>query len=292
MSLGYIYAFITIILFGSWAVPTRTLKISPLTQAFWLTVGHLLLSLVIFLFTFHTIPPSEFILSFIAGILWGIGIFSGYVAIRYLGITRALGIWVPVVIIVSTLWGLLFFGEAMKLGTGKTFLTILGVIILTIAAVTIIFSMKGEEKVNKKFLKLGIIAALTLGFFHGSYFVPLHASHLSIFVTFVPLSIGMVLATGLLAMIQKQKFIYDKVSTARMLLAGLLLGTANYTALLTIQYIGVSQGYPLVQLGIVVNTLWGIFLFKEITTTKSKILIAIGIAVSLLGVIILNNAKN
>jgi glucose uptake protein GlcU len=292
MSLGYIFAIITIILFGSWVLATKTLKISPLTQAFWLTVGHLLLSLVIFLFTFQTIPLFEFILSFIAGVLWGIGIFSGYVAIRHLGIARAMGIWVPVVIIVSTLWGLIFFGEAMKLGVDKTLLTILGVIVLIIATVTIIFSMKGEEKVNKKFMKLGIIAALTLGFFHGSYFVPLHASQLSIFVTFVPLSIGMVLATGLLAMIQKQKFIYDKVSTARMLLAGLLLGTANYTALLTIQYIGVSQGYPLVQLGIVVNTLWGIFLFKEITTTKSKILIVIGIAVSLLGVIILSHAKS
>jgi glucose uptake protein len=292
MSIGYIFALVTIILFGSWAVATKTLKISPLAQAFWLTVGHLLLSLVIFLFTFQIIPPSEFIMPFIAGVLWGIGIFSVYVAIRHLGITRAMGIWVPVVIIVSTLWGLIFFGEAMKLGVDKTLLTILGVIVLTIATVAIIFSMKGEEKVNKKFMKVGILAALAVGFFHGSFFVPLHASHLSIFVTFVPLSIGMVLTTGLLAMIQKQKFIYDKVSTARMLLAGLLLGTGNYTAVLTTQYIGVSQGYPLTQLCIVVNTLWGIFLFKEITKTKNKIFIAIGIAISLVGVIILSNAKS
>lgn len=180
----------------------------------------------------------------------------------------------------------------MKLGTAKSFLTILGVTVLTIAAVAIIFSMKGEEKGTKKFLKLGIIAALTLGIFHGSYFVPLRASHLSISVTFVPMTIGMVLTTGFLAKIQKQKILYDKLSTGRMIMAGLLLGGGNYAALLTTQHLGVSQGYPLTQLAIIVNTLWGVFVFKEITRTKSKILIAVGIFISLVGILILNKAQN
>jgi glucose uptake protein len=289
VNLGYIFAFLTILLFGSWAVPTKTLKINPIAQAFWLTVGHFLLSSIIFLFVFQTIPLKQFLPPFLAGIIWGVGIFSGYVAIRHLGITRALGIWVPVVIIVSTLWGLLFFGEAAKLGSGKLILTLLGISLLIVATLAVISTLKGEKKITM--VKVGILAALILGIFHGSYFVPLRASNLSIFVTFLPLTIGMVITTAILAKIQHVKFIYDKFSTLRMILAGLLLGGGNYLALLTVQSIGVAQGYPLTQLGIIVNTLWGVFVFKEITGIKSKIIIAVGILLAIIGAVVLNQAR-
>ena len=76
-----------------------------------------------------------------------------------------------------------------------------------------------------------------------------------------------------------------------MILAGLILGGGNHTALLTIKYLGVAQGYPLTQLGIIVNTLWGALVFKEVTTKKGKILIALGVTIALVGAIILNSAR-
>ena len=289
MSLGIIFAFLTILLFGSWAVPTKTLEIDPKIKAFWLTIGHFLLSSVIFVFAFQLIPVKEVITSLIAGILWGVGILSAYVGIKHLGITRAIGIWIPVVIIVSATWGFLFFGEAKILGPEKLLSSIFGIILLIIAALAIIASNKRGDKLGN--IKIGILAALLLGVLHGSYFIPLRVSNLPIFVTFLPLTIGMIIATSFAVFTKKLPVRYDLTSTFRMILSGLILGAGNYTALLTIQYLGVSQGYPLTQLAIIVNTLWGILFFKEVTTLKGKIVIAVGVILAIIGAIILNSAK-
>ena len=289
MNVGIIFAGLTILLFGSWPVPTKTLNIEPKTKAFWLTFGHLLLSTIVFIFVLQPIPFKDFVGPFIAGIFWGIGITLGYVGIKNLGITRALSIWIPIVAIVSSLWGLIFFGEARALGLGKLLLTIFAILLLITAALIVIFSSKGEEKLRN--VKVGILASIVLGVTHGSFFVPLQTSSLPIFVTFFPLAIGMFSTLFLIIILQKVKIRYNVVGTARMILAGLILGGGNYTALLTIKYLGVAQGYPLTQLGIIVNALWGMLLFKEVTTLRGKILIAIAIAIAIVGAVVLNYSR-
>lgn len=289
MNPGLIFAILTILLFGSWAVPTKTLKIDPRIQAFWLTIGHFLLSVVIFLFFIQPLSLTQSFGPLIAGVLWAIGITSGYVGIKHLGITRALGIWIPIVLIVSALWGLIFFGEARLLGTAKLAQTILAIGLFIAASLAVILSAKGEEKLGN--VKLGVLTSITLGLIHGSFFVPLRTSNLPIYVSFLPLTIGMIGATSLIVFVRKLKIAFDPLSIFRMILAGLILGGGNYTALLTIQYLGVAQGYPLTQLGIIINTLWGTLVFKEVTTTKGKILIATGVIIALLGAFIINSAR-
>lgn len=75
-----------------------------------------------------------------------------------------------------------------------------------------------------------------------------------------------------------------------MISAGIILGAGNYAALLTIQSLGVAQGYPLTQLGIIINTLWGVLYFKEVTSQKTIILITISIFLALVGIFVLNKA--
>jgi len=72
----------------------------------------------------------------------------------------------------------------------------------------------------------------------------------------------------------------------------LILGAGNYTALLTINILGVSRGYPLTQLAIVVNTIWGICYLKEVTTSKKKLLIIVGIILAIIGAILINSVRN
>lgn len=289
MDIGYIFAALTVLCFGSWAVPTKTLRINPLTQSFWLTFGHLLLSCLIFMFVLQKISFGDSVGPFISGVLWALGIVLGYVAIKNLGITRALGTFIPIVIITSSLWGLIFFKEAWLLGSQKLLLTVIAILLLTTAAIVVILSAKGEKQIGK--IKVGILSSLGIGIIHGSFFVPLQTSDLSIFVSFVPLTIGMVLTMLILILLKKVKVFYDFASIARMILAGLILGGGNYTALLTIQNLGVSQGYPLTQLGIIVNALWGVLVFKEVATLKGKILITLSIIIALSGALLLNLAR-
>ena len=289
MNLGLLFAGLTIVLFGSWAVPTKTLKIEPIVQAFWLTVGHLLCALVGLVASQNPLPASAVFLPLVAGVLWGIGMIAGLAAIQNIGITRAIGIWSPTVIVVSAVWGLLFFGELRSLGTRRLALTGFSICLVIVAAILVILSK--EDSAQIKNIKFGVLCAICLGVFHGSYFVPIYASRFTIFTTFVPLSLGMVLVTFSVMLVKKPIFFYRPLPMCRMLLAGILLCAGNYTALFTLKYLGVSLGYPLTQFGIVVNSLWGILLFKEVVTKRGYALVSTGVVIGIFGAVLLNFAR-
>lgn len=290
MNPGLIFAALTILLFGSWAVPTKTLKIEPKVQAFWLTVGHFIVSIFIFATLSREVSKLQnYIGPFIAGILWAIGITLGYIAIKNLGITRALGIWIPINILVGAFWGLIFFGEAKLLGTQKLVQSLFGIALLISAAFAVISSSKAEK--IKGNIQLGILTAIGIGLLHGSVFVPLKVSSLPFAAIYLPWSLGMVLTTTTIVMTQNFKLLYEYKSILRMLSGGFMLGIGNYLALLTIKYLGYGNGFALTQLAIVVNTLWGALVFKEVTTTRGKILIAAGVIIALIGAIVLNSAR-
>ena len=214
---------------------------------------------------------------------------AGFVAIKDIGLTRAFGIWSPTIIVIAALWGLLYFGELWTLGRSRLILTGISILLVIGAAIFVIFSR--EDTTQIKNVKLGVLCALSLGVFHGSYFVPLHASEFTIFTTFIPLSVGMVLVTFFVAIIAKSEFFYGRVSMFRMIAAGMILCSGNYTALLTLKYLGVSLGYPLTEVGIVVNTLWGILLFKEVVTKRGYAFVSIGVAITIFGAVLLNFAR-
>ena len=157
------------------------------------------------------------------------------------------------------------------------------------AAITVISSIKAEKMVGSA--KFGILASVAIGLFHGSVFVPLRASHLPLSAIFLPWGLGMALTTSAIVLVGKFKLNHGLVANSRMLSGGLILGVGNYLALLTIKYLGYANGFALTQLAIVVNTLWGALFFKEVTTTRGKILIATGVTIALIGAIILNSAR-
>jgi glucose uptake protein GlcU len=73
-----------------------------------------------------------------------------------------------------------------------------------------------------------------------------------------------------------------------MLSAGVILGGGNYMALLTLDHLGVTLGYPLTQFGIVINTLWGVFYFREVQSKKSLIYLSIGIFFVVMGALLMS----
>jgi glucose uptake protein GlcU len=289
MSLGLAFALLTVLLWGSWSVVTKTLPIDARVQTFWLTVGHLLLVLSLFMLTGSTVTAAATVAPLVAGVLWGAGMIGGIVGIRHLGMTRAIGIWVPAVIIVSALWGLFYFRELWTFDTDRLLLSGLAIFLVILAAVLVILSK--EDTAQVKNARVGIIAALVLGILHGSYFVPLHSSTFSVIVTYLPVSVGMVLLTFAVGAFSRLGFFHDPLSMARMVVAGIIQAGGNYMALLTISYLGVSLGYPLTQCAIVVATLWGTLFFKEVTTLRGKRFVFSGVTIVLVGAVLLNFAR-
>lgn len=271
-------------------MPTKTVRIDPRVQSFWLTVGHLVISISIFLFLSRKVPNlSDSLAPFIAGVMWSIGINLGYIAIKHLGITRAIGIWVPVNILVGACWGLLYFKEAFSLNSTQLFLTISGIALLITAIVAIISAGKSEKMVGN--IKMGILSAFAIGLLHGSVFVPMKASILPFAQSSFPFAIGLVATTSIIVAFKKLKIVYSVQNTLRMMSGGFILGFGNYFALLTIEKLGYSTGFALTQLAIVVNTLWGAIVFREISSKRGKVLITLGITVALAGAFILNYAR-
>lgn len=289
METGVIVALTTAFLYGSWAVPVKTLKVEAKVQAFWLTFGHLLIALVIFAFVPILPTFSDLVGPFIGGIMWAVGVIMAFIGIKHLGIARAFGIWIPTGLFTSVIIGLTFFNEARSISIGSLLKIFISVGMLISAALLIISTSKGEKKLGN--VKLGILMSLGIGLLHGSFFVPMGQTTLSSSQALLPASLGMVATTLVVAVHQKLKLNSGLNANARIMLGGIILGLGNMTALITIKLLGLSIGFPLTQLAIVINTLWGVLLFKEVTTTKGKIIISIGILLALAGAILLNYTR-
>lgn len=290
MNIGIVYAVLTAFLYGSWAVPTKTIKIEPNVQAFFLTLGMLITGVVIFLATGRQLAPVHLLtLPFIAGILWSLGIILAFVGIKELGITRGFGIWIPTNIIVGALWGLIFFKEAKRMTPDKLLFSIFGICLLIVAALAIISSIKAQKVIGNA--KRGVLASVGIGLLHGSVLVPLNASNLPFSTTLLPFALGTVIFNTLVVLFNKLNLRYDLITIGRMVSGGLILGTGNYLALLAIKNLGYANGFALTQLAIIINTLWGVLVFKEVTTKKGKTLIVVGVIVALVGAFILNSAR-
>jgi glucose uptake protein len=191
---------------------------------------------------------------------------------------------VPVLVILSTAWGLTVFGENPN---GP--LLVLALLAVLGAAFCMILSSEDETMVRHRVR--GYLLAAVLGVCHGSYFVPLQNSDVPIQTILLPVAIGMVLTMSLIIIASRAKVWFGAMATTRMTLAGIILGGGNYFALATMSELGVSLGYPLTQLGIVVNTLWGVFLFHEVTTRRGKVLVVLGVGAALIGAILANYAR-
>lgn len=289
MNIGIAFALITALLYGSWAVPAKTLKVDAKVMAFWLTVGHLLIAFIVFLFSPSLLSINNSTGPFFGGLMWAIGIILAFVGIKNLGIARAFGIWIPTLLLVSSVWGLIFFGEAQGMSIEKLLKVILSITLLIAAALLIISTSKGEKKLGN--IKVGILSSIAIGLLHGSFFVPMNFTNLSASQALLPASIGMILVTATVSFFKKLKLNIGTIPNLRMATGGVILGVGNMTALMTIKLLGVSTGFPLTQLAIVVNTLWGVFVFKEVTSKSGKLIISLGIAMALAGAILLNSAR-
>ena len=89
-------------------------------------------------------------------------------------------------------------------------------------------------------------------------------------------------------------FGFPKVPTLFAVLAGVLwmFGTlAIFWAIAEDGFFGYAIGYPLLQLNLVVNQLWGVFAFGEYATRKERMTLVMSTAVILLGAVLLTVSR-
>ncbi|MCA9989280.1 MAG: hypothetical protein KDE59_33470 [Anaerolineales bacterium] len=269
--MAILYALIPVLAWGTWLAPAQKVRFpNQQVKTLYVTVANLVLALVVLWLqpagSLTSIPPASFWLIFAGGLLWTLSSLCAFVGTDRLGIARAFGIWAPLNIIISMLWGALLFGEFPN--TSASNLLVLGVaLVIVIAGVLlIIFSQNsgGAENGASERNWLGYAGALGAGVLWGSYFIPIEYADVSMWTGGFPLALGMLTGSLILTLLAgRSPRLTQPAHTLRALLSGVIWGIGNIGMLLLVGALGAGRGFTIAQLSVVANALVGIFLLRE-----------------------------
>ena len=112
----FFYALIPVIGWGTWLAPSQNVRFpNQQVKTLYVTFGNLLLAVLVLVRqpagSLAALSATSFWLIFAGGLIWAASSLCAFVATDRLGIARAFGIWAPLNIIVSMLWGALLFNE-------------------------------------------------------------------------------------------------------------------------------------------------------------------------------------
>ncbi len=308
--MGTLYALITVFAWGTWLAPSQNVPFrNQQIKTFYVASANLALALVVTLtqetasrplapldagnlagLNLHTFWPP-----FVGGLIWSVSGLCAFTATNKLGIARAFGIWAPLNIIVSILWGALLFHEFIDLTPLKQVLLFASLVVI-LAGVLMIILPKEEQAGrirSRRDLLVGLLGALGAGVLWGSYYLPNKISPAPVWVTTLPLAVGIFAGSALLALLSRCPLALDKPSSyLRVSATGLLWGIGNYGTLLLVDQLGAARGFTISQLSVVVNALIGVFLLKNPPPrTRSAALALAGCVLATVGGIVLGNLR-
>ncbi len=290
-----LYALVTVIMWGTWLAPAQHLPFkNQQIRTFYVAVAFLALATVVALIVngFAQLTWDVFWLPFIGGIIWAISSWCAFTATHKLGMARAQGLWSPLNIIVSLIWGAVLFQEFPMSGATTQLLFLLSAVII-IAGVLLIIFAKGSDATrrSRREVGIGLLGALGAGILWGTYFIPIKLSQASVWVASWPMAVGIFVGSIVLVLLPRQSLRLDRPSYyGRVLASGVMWGIGNYSMLLLVGELGAGRGFTIAQLGIVVNALIGVYWLKEPQPkTRAAALTLAGCVLAMIGSILLGN---
>ncbi|MCB9134079.1 MAG: hypothetical protein H6636_01545 [Anaerolineales bacterium] len=269
--LNLLYALIPVFAWGTWLAPSQNVEYpNQQVKTFYVTAANLGLALLVLLIkgfgSLNVLTANSFWLVFVGGVIWALSGLCGFTATAKIGLARAFGIWAPLNIVVSMLWGALLFDEFPDTSAAGRLILIAALVIVIVGVLMIIFA-KGGALPDGQALKdawLGYAGAVGAGVLWGSYFIPIKVADISMWVGGFPLALGMLAGSALLVVAARQMPRLARPSDAgRTLLTGVIWGVGNYGMLLLVAALGAGRGFTIAQLSVVVNALVGIFWLKD-----------------------------
>jgi len=294
--LGIFYALITVLAWGTWLAPSQNIQFkNQQIKTFYVASANLVLAFVVTLIVqYGRIIINDFWPPFIGGLVWSVSGFCAFTATNKIGMAKAFGVWAPINIIVSIIWGAVLFNEFPNTTPLSLLLLFSALAVIITGVLMIIFAKGGGEKVrNTRTIVIGFLAALGAGFLWGTYYIPLKMSGVSMWVAAFPLAVGIFTGSGLLALLSRQPIKLEKNQQyLRAATTGLLWGIGNYGMLLLVNQLGAGRGFTISQLSVVVNALIGIFLLRDpLPKTRAATFTLIGCVLATAGGIFLGNLK-
>jgi glucose uptake protein len=291
------YALITVFGWGTWLAPSHKV-IFPNQQikTLYVVATNLGIATVVVLWQggIGELTAGTFWLTLLGGVIWAAGGFSAFTGTSKLGIAKAFGIWAPLNIIVSLLWGAVLFREFVNISNGAILVLVAAVLTILAGVLLIIFAKGADEGGQERHtFRLGLAGAVGAGILWGSYFIPVKYSGVSAWVGAFPLAIGMTVGGLILALLSRQSWKLAASSDyIRACLTGALWSVGNYGVLLLVGELGAGKGFTISQISVVVSALIGIYWFHEpAPKTRAARLTFIGCVLATIGGIVLGNLK-
>jgi glucose uptake protein len=294
--LGTLYAVVTVLAWGIWLAPSQNIPFkNQQIRTFYVAAANLALAtLILFIQDPKELNWEIFWLPFLGGLVWAVSGFMAFTATNLLGMARAYGLWAPINVGVSLLWGAVIFDEFIALRPLMLLMLVISLAIIIVGILLIILAKgTGSQTESRRVLWIGVLGGLGAGVLWGSYFIPIKLSTASTWVASFPLAVGIFIgSTVLIVLTRKPLHLAHASDYARVSATGILWGIGNYAMLLLVEQIGAGRGFTISQLGIVVNGLIGVFVLKDPQPrSRAATMTLVGCVLATLGGILLGNLK-
>jgi len=311
--LGYFLAIVTMLIYGVYMVPKKLSTSTEGSFTFWMGLGILISSLLIYLFfpqSNHSISEKSIYIAVISGIIWATGTFAYSLSITKIQLTRSTPIK-NLSALFGIILGVIFFHE----GFGKNDFKITLMLISGLAIIlgTGLLSRVGMNNSSTKPLDLktymiGVFLALWAALAFSLYTIPMKIAFKNgvtpvDFLFFM--SIGIFLGMFLLALwsgwkpsikIVMEGYIPSnimanfRISYARnrylAMLSGLGFSIGSLLANYAVKLAGIAITWPITKNSIIA-VLFSVFVLKDVDYKSSKCIFWLGIFLSLFGIILM-----
>jgi len=263
--------------FGTYYVPLKRINsIDSYTYQFFVGIGAIIVGVsASFLLG---IPLQINVIGLIPGIIWTAANLISANAIRYMGVS-GVAIAQAVIVLVSFLWGVIFFQESFESIT----LAIAGISLLILGLPLISSRDKGSS------IRKGFALFVIAGIIWGSVYVAPLMYKMSA-GSIIPSMMFGIFVSGILSFSAGKR--HTSASGAlNSVFSGILWAIGNVSAALSIDYIGLALAGPIPQLAMLVSVSWGVLYFKEVREKGKVVKVIIGGIVLVIGAILLTLAK-
>ena len=240
--------------------------------------------------------PRTLIISFISGVILGIGQYLQVICLKVLGVSRTMPLTTAGQIIFMCLGGIVLFGE-MNHGLALIF-ALSAIALLTIGVVFISKTEKTEAAAQEEVdWRRGTILLVVSTACLVAYLLIVQGFGLDGRSVVLPQSVGYLLL-GLIATIPALSPQLGKEDrrwswlTVRQILPGLMWGAAILLTQISSSLLGVAVAFPLSQMGVIIQTFGGILILHETRTRREMRWTVIGVAIMVIGVIMVGVARS
>lgn len=259
---------------GTFFVPVRKVNVANIWQLQGSTgIGVLLFAIPIgFFWGFGILPSGLF-----SGIIWTAGNILALYSVKLIGLSRTSPFLAGFSILVSFLWGILFFEEKFSY-----MILAIGAIGLLLAGLPFVASATKTSTVQRK----GYFIAAASGIVGGSYVIPMQATH-TLQSGFFSSSLS-IFAIGIPLLFLSRRWIKKEIAAG--IVSGSLFNTGSMFVLIAIASIGITVAYPISQTATLFAVSWGVLYFKEIAHKRNILRVVTGSVMILSGAILLSIA--